>query len=115
MIAKLPALAARGLIFAYRVTFSSVAGRWCRYAPTCSAYADEAIARHGLWVGGWMSFARICRCRPGGGAGFDPPPQQIPPAASPLKPWRYGDWRGPRPTCEAVPAQERAINSSTKP
>jgi len=95
MVSRLPALAARGLILLYRVTFSAFAGRWCRHAPSCSQFADEAIDRHGLWAGGWMSLARICRCRPGGTEGFDPPPKQLPPTASPSRPWRYGIWRGP--------------------
>ena len=94
-VAALPARAARGLILAYRVTFSMIAGRFCRYAPTCSQYADEAIAKHGLWAGGWMGFARICRCRPGGGEGFDPAPDALRPDASALTPWRYARWRGP--------------------
>ncbi|RTL80343.1 MAG: membrane protein insertion efficiency factor YidD, partial [Hyphomicrobiales bacterium] len=69
--------------------------RSCRYAPTCSDYAEEAIARHGLWAGGWMGFARICRCRPGGGEGFDPVPEALPGNASACTPWRYARWRGP--------------------
>lgn len=95
------ALLARGLILLYRVTFSAFAGRSCRYAPTCSEYADEAIARHGLWAGGWMGFARICRCRPGGGEGFDPVPERLPEGAGPLTPWRYARWRGPF-RCEEI-------------
>ncbi len=97
----LPARAARALILLYRVTFSAFAGRSCRYAPTCSEYADEAIARHGLWAGGWMGFARICRCRPGGGEGFDPVPESLNSKASALTPWRYARWRGPF-RCEEV-------------
>ena len=100
-VAALPARAARALILLYRVTFSAFAGRSCRYAPTCSEYADEAIQRHGLWAGGWMGFARICRCRPGGGEGFDPVPERLDPMASPLTPWRYARWRGPF-RCEEV-------------
>ncbi|MCC3244736.1 membrane protein insertion efficiency factor YidD [Methylocystis sp. WRRC1] len=73
----------------------------CRYAPTCSEYADEAIARHGLWAGGWMGFARICRCRPGAGEGFDPVPEELRADASALTPWRYARWRGPF-RCEEV-------------
>jgi len=101
MTQSLPARAARALILFYRVTFSAFAGRFCRYAPTCSEYADEAIMRHGLWAGGWMGFARLCRCRPGGGAGFDPVSMTPRPDASPLTPWRYGVWRQPL-VCEAV-------------
>jgi hypothetical protein len=91
---SLPASVARALILLYRVTFSAFAGRSCRYAPSCSEYADEAIARHGLWAGGWMGFARICRCRPGGGEGFDPVPEKLDSRASAFTPWRYGRWRG---------------------
>ena len=114
MIAKLPALAARGIILIYRLTFSALAGRWCRHAPSCSQFADEAIARLGLWAGGWMAAARICRCRPGGTHGFDPPPRALPPGAGVFTPWRYGKWRGPL-VCESVEApQERAINSTAR-
>ncbi len=101
MAQTLPARAARGAIFLYRVTFSVFAGRYCRYLPSCSEYADEAIRRHGLWAGGWMAAARICRCRPGGGDGYDPTPDSTPENASPFLPWRYGRWRGPF-SCEAV-------------
>jgi putative membrane protein insertion efficiency factor len=99
--AQTPALLARGLIQTYRVTLSSVAGRNCRYLPTCSAYMDEAIARHGLWAGGWMGLSRICRCQPWGDSGFDPVPASPPSGADALHPWRYGSWRR-RPVCEAV-------------
>jgi uncharacterized protein len=47
----------------------------CRYVPTCSAYAVEALQRHGLWSGGWMALRRIARCHPWAGHGFDPVPQ----------------------------------------
>lgn len=105
LLRSLPARAARALILFYRVSFSMIAGRFCRYAPTCSEYADEAIAKHGLWAGGWMGFARICRCRPGGGAGFDPVPEALRPDAGPLTPWRYGVWRQ-RPLCEAIEPED---------
>lgn len=118
MAATLPARAARTLIWAYRMTFSALIGRQCRYLPSCSEYADEAIRRHGLWAGGWMGVARICRCRPGGGDGLDPVPTALPPDARPQAPWRYGVWRTP-PVCEEIAApkadQERAINSTAKP
>jgi putative membrane protein insertion efficiency factor len=91
--AALPRLAAHGLIRAYQLTLSSLVGRQCRYLPTCSQYADQAILRHGLWAGGWVGLARICRCHPWGGRGFDPPPQTLPNDAGPFTPWRYGQWR----------------------
>ena len=46
----------------------------CRFRPTCSDYAVEALTRHGVWRGGWLTLRRILRCRPGGGAGEDPVP-----------------------------------------
>jgi uncharacterized protein len=62
------------LIRFYQVTLSSVMGRRCRYLPTCSEYASDAINRHGPWRGFLLGFARISRCHPWGGAGFDPVP-----------------------------------------
>ncbi len=81
------------LILAYRATLSSVLGRQCRYLPTCSAYADEAVLTHGLWAGSWMAGARLCRCHPWGGAGYDPVPKAPATGAAPFAPWRYGVWR----------------------
>jgi putative membrane protein insertion efficiency factor len=89
--------AARGAIRAYQLTLSALAGSQCRHLPTCSAYMDEAIARHGLWAGGFMGLARLCRCQPLGTAGFDPVPVDLPANADLLRPWRYGRWRGPLP------------------
>lgn len=97
--ARLTRGAAHALIRAYQLTLSSIMGRQCRYLPTCSHYTDEAIQRHGLWAGGWMGFARICRCRPGGPSGYDPVPEPDP-RGRPHLPWRYADWRGRQ--CEAV-------------
>jgi putative membrane protein insertion efficiency factor len=92
-----PRRMAHGLIRLYQLTLSSLIGRQCRYLPTCSHYADEAITRHGLWAGGWMGFARICRCHPWGASGYDPPPEEAAEGARWFAPWRYADWRGPAP------------------
>jgi putative membrane protein insertion efficiency factor len=81
------------LIRFYQLTLSSVLGRQCRYLPTCSHYLDEAVERHGLWPGGWMGVARLCRCHPWGGHGFDPVPSDLPNNAHWLRPWTYGRWR----------------------
>jgi putative membrane protein insertion efficiency factor len=110
MIRSPGATLARALILVYRLTLSAFIGRECRYLPTCSEYADEAIRRHGLWAGGWMGLARICRCRPGGGDGYDPVPHSLRADASPLAPWRYGAWRRPS-ICEAVELSFEGANS----
>ena len=94
-LALAPRHAAHALIRAYQLTLSSLIGRQCRYSPSCSAYTDEAIGRHGVWAGSWMGLARVCRCHPWGGAGYDPPPASLSPRASWMRPWRYGRWRPP--------------------
>jgi putative membrane protein insertion efficiency factor len=83
---------AHGAIRAYQLSLSSLVGQNCRHLPTCSSFMDEAISRHGVWAGGWMGFARLCRCQPWGTSGFDPVPLDLPEQAHWLKPWRYGRW-----------------------
>lgn len=70
--------AAHYLIRAYQLSFSALIGRQCRHEPSCSAYMDEAIARHGLWAGGLIGAARLCRCHPWGTSGYDPVPECLP-------------------------------------
>lgn len=48
----------------------------CRFFPSCSEYAHEAIERHGAWRGGWLAARRLGRCRPFGAFGYDPVPQE---------------------------------------
>ncbi|MEO1200327.1 MAG: membrane protein insertion efficiency factor YidD [Pseudomonadota bacterium] len=86
---------ARLLVLTYRYTLSAFIGRQCRYLPTCSDYSQEAFKRYGFWAGGWMTLARMQRCRPGGDSGFDPVPKTRPEAGRWYKPWRYGVWRMP--------------------
>jgi uncharacterized protein len=93
-IARGPELAARGFINAYRLTLSGLVGFDCRHLPTCSVYADEAIGRFGLWAGGWMTLARLCRCHPFGTSGLDFVPPSLPDHSHWYLPWRYGRWRG---------------------
>jgi len=90
---------ARGVIGTYRLTFSPLAtllGLDCRHLPTCSEYAGEAIGRFGLWAGGWMTLARLCRCHPLGTSGLDFVPRSLRKSARWYLPWRYGLWRGTR-------------------
>ena len=58
----------------YRLFLSPWIGRSCRYQPTCSAYALEALEKHGAIKGGWLALCRIGRCHPLGGDGYDPVP-----------------------------------------
>ncbi len=59
---------------AYRLVLSPYVGHGCRYQPTCSAYAMDALERHGAVKGGWLALRRIGRCHPWGGSGYDPVP-----------------------------------------
>ena len=70
VLARLLALPVRG----YRLLFSPWVGHNCRYQPTCSAYALEALERHGGLKGGWLALRRILRCHPFGRSGYDPVP-----------------------------------------
>jgi uncharacterized protein len=89
---------ARAVVKAYRLTLSPLIGYHCRHLPTCSQYADEAIARHGFWAGGWMTLARLLRCHPFGTFGLDFVASTPPPGARWYLPWRYGRWRGTNTT-----------------
>ena len=58
----------------YRWHVSPVLGSNCRYCPSCSEYAIEALRRHGALVGLWLALRRTLRCHPWGGHGYDPVP-----------------------------------------
>jgi putative membrane protein insertion efficiency factor len=78
-----------GLIRLYQLALSGFVGHGCRHIPTCSEYGYEAIARHGLWPGGWMTLFRVLRCGPGGSMGHDPVPQALAAGNGWWAPWRY--------------------------
>jgi putative membrane protein insertion efficiency factor len=73
-LATVPRRVAVGLVHGYRLVLSPWLGPGCRFEPSCSGYAIEAIERHGLWRGSWLSIRRIGRCHPLGGLGYDPVP-----------------------------------------
>jgi len=58
----------------YRLAISPFTPPACRFSPTCSAYALEAVDRHGAVKGGWLALRRLFRCHPFGGKGYDPVP-----------------------------------------
>jgi putative membrane protein insertion efficiency factor len=65
------------LIRAYRYLVSPLLGNNCRFYPSCSRYAEEAIARHGVMRGGWLALCRLLRCHPWHAGGCDPVPNEL--------------------------------------
>ena len=74
-----------GLIRGYQLTLSPFLGGSCRFLPTCSAYAIEAVATHGAWRGTGLALRRLARCHPLGKSGFDPVPVAPPAFAKTLR------------------------------
>jgi len=74
IISSAIAKAMLGVIWFYRHYISPLLPPVCRYTPTCSQYAVEAIKKYGPFKGGWLAFKRIMRCTPWGGSGYDPVP-----------------------------------------
>ena len=73
MLAKrLPRLVAQSIVLIYRNCLSQIMLHSCRYTPSCSTYAMEALETHGLLRGGWLVLRRLLRCRPFGRFGYDP-------------------------------------------
>lgn len=70
----LPRLLLIGVVRTYQMVLSPLLPASCRYYPTCSAYAAEALQRHGALRGGWLAARRIARCHPFRPGGFDPVP-----------------------------------------
>lgn len=76
MLDKLVVMPVRGLIAIYRYGISPFIVGSCRYHPSCSAYAEEALVTHGAVTGSWIALKRIVRCNPWGGHGYDPVPSK---------------------------------------
>ncbi|WP_372767500.1 membrane protein insertion efficiency factor YidD [Lutibacter sp.] len=62
------------LVRFYQAAISPYLPSSCRYSPTCSSYTIEALNKHGIFKGGWLSIKRIVSCNPWGGHGYDPVP-----------------------------------------
>jgi len=68
----LPVMIVQRLLAVYRALVSPLLGSCCRFAPSCSAYASEAVQRFGIRRGGWMALKRVLRCHPFHAGGWDP-------------------------------------------
>ena len=75
---SIAARALRGAVQGYRLLLSPWLGSACRFTPSCSVYALEALERHGALAGGWLTTRRLLRCHPGCAGGHDPVPAQPP-------------------------------------
>jgi putative membrane protein insertion efficiency factor len=76
-LSELPARGVAGLFRIWQQTFSVLLPPSCRFSPSCSHYGIEALRRHGLLAGLWLTAARIARCHPWGGSGLDPVPDEF--------------------------------------
>ncbi|HVI91956.1 MAG TPA: membrane protein insertion efficiency factor YidD [Dongiaceae bacterium] len=86
----------------YQMAISPLLPPSCRYHPSCSAYAVEALERHGLIRGVWLTLLRLARCHPWGGSGYDPVPETVEPggnAASGHSGCRHGHHHLPGSLC----------------
>ncbi len=72
MIRQLPKRFLKGLVRVYQVTLSPFIGQQCRFEPTCSHYALQALEAHGALRGSWLAVKRVARCHPFHPGGFDP-------------------------------------------
>jgi len=68
----------RALVRAYRYFVSPLLPPRCRFHPSCSAYAEQALREHGALRGGWLTAHRLCRCGPWHPGGYDPVPESVP-------------------------------------
>lgn len=84
----------------YRTAISPLTPPSCRFTPTCSGYAMEAIERFGPWRGGWLFLRRFARCHPFGGSGYDPVPPSLDRSGSPPR-------EAGAPGAEPVPREGR--------
>jgi putative membrane protein insertion efficiency factor len=76
-LAALPGLVLQAAIRIYQLVLSPVLQPSCRFHPSCSEYARQAIARFGALDGTWLAVKRLARCHPWGGSGHDPVPESL--------------------------------------
>lgn len=77
MLRALFAWLLQAAIHAYRLLVSPSLASACRFEPSCSAYASEAVQRHGPWRGSWLALLRVLRCHPFHAGGLDPVPPEV--------------------------------------
>lgn len=82
-----------GFLRAYRLLISPLYGQVCRYHPSCSAYALEAVTERGSLMGTWLAVRRLGRCHPWAAGGYDP----VPPRREPSEPSRVCAGSSPSP------------------
>jgi putative membrane protein insertion efficiency factor len=76
-LVSLPRRSAIALIRVYQLTISPMLGPTCRFAPSCSHYAQACLRDHGLLRGSWLTLRRLSRCHPFHPGGYDPPPPAL--------------------------------------
>ena len=92
-----------GFLKLYRLLISPMYGQVCRFYPTCSAYALEAVERHGAMRGSWLAMRRLLRCHPWNPGGYDPvPPTDVRTSGESISAHQPG------PSADAGPAQRGA-------
>jgi len=102
-------LALIGLVRIYQYTISPLLPPTCRYLPTCSAYAAQAVKRHGPFTGGWLALRRIARCHPWGGHGYDPVPPSGPSGAEPSRAGQSDEGLPGAPPAGRMPSIESPV------
>ena len=83
-----------GLLRAYRFAISPLYGQVCRYHPSCSAYALEAVTVHGSIKGSWLAVRRVARCNPWSRGGYDPVPARRDKTSRPSRPGHVNTTQG---------------------
>jgi uncharacterized protein len=100
-LVRLPAATVVLLLRLWQLVVSPVYGQTCRFYPSCSSYALEAVDRHGLLRGGWLALRRLGRCHPWNPGGVDPVPSKVR-ATSPSSPGRLPSGRSTNVTAATV-------------